>query len=171
NDAGHCPLRFRLSRKHRLLLAFFFARLGCQGQSKNGLLAQSSNILAARFLFARQIQSLAVLTTIDFRLVAKGLPDVAASLLQHVGQIKPALQMSATELALCVWFVAGALERFLVLHLVFWELRGFCLRGLGHKGSIACCEEYLNTWHSGPTLESPAPAMLPRSAPDQGERT
>src|SRR5271157_1363781 len=144
-DAGHGPLRFRLSPKCRLLLSFFFARLGLQSQSKNGLLAQTSNILVSRLLFARQVQRLAVLTTIDFRLVAKALAHIATGLLQHIGQIEPALQMSAAELALCVRLVTGALERLLIFHLMFGKLRGFSLHGLRHKGSIACCEEYLNT--------------------------
>src|SRR5271157_4757689 len=163
-EAGHGPLRFRLSPTCRLLLSFFFARLGLQSQSKNGLFAQAGNIPASRFLFARQIQRFTVLTTVDFHLVAKLLPDIATGLLQHIGQIEPALQVSAAKLALRVRLVTGALERLLIFHLMFRKLRGFCLRGLRHKGSIACCKEYLKiVLCQGETLRSADATAIIRS--------
>src|SRR5271157_1550816 len=163
-EAGHGPLRFRLSPTCRLLLSFFFARLGLQSQSKNGLFAQAGNIPASRFLFARQIQRFTVLTTVDFHLVAKRLPDIATGLLQHIGQIEPALQVSAAQLALRVRLVAGALERLLIFHLMFRKLRGFCLRGLRHKCSIACCEEYLNRAFAPSRICNRASAALEQTA-------
>src|ERR1022692_3890338 len=97
----------------------------------------TSDIATTRLFWTRQVQRLAMLTTIDLHLIAKGLPNVAAGLLQHVSQVEPALQMSAAELAFFVGLVAGALELLLVLELVLGELRRVGRAHLGHEGSIA----------------------------------
>ena len=79
-----------------------------------------------------------MLATIDLHLIAKGLPNVAAGLLQHVSQVEPAFQMSAAELPFFIGLVAGALQGFLVLEFVLGELRRIGRAHLGHEGSIAC---------------------------------
>src|SRR5664279_4627312 len=89
-----------------------------------------------------------MLATIDLHLIAKGLPDVAAGLLQHVSQVEPAFQMSATELPFFIGLVAGALQGLLVFELVLGKLGRIGRACVRHEGSIAGCDEYLNTERS-----------------------
>src|SRR5206468_12135587 len=63
--------------------------------------------------------------TVNFAIVAVGFANVAAGLLQYVGGVEPALQVATAQLALRVLLIAGALQRLLVLHLVFGKLRWF----------------------------------------------
>lgn len=71
----------------------------------------------------RQVKRLAMLTSIYLRVRSPGFFRVAAGLLDHVGGIKPALQMSAAEFAFGVFFVAGTLSRLLDFHFVMGKLR------------------------------------------------
>jgi hypothetical protein len=86
-----------------------------------------------------------MLTTIDFHLIAEGLPDVAAGLLQHVSQVEPAFQMSTAQLPFFIGLVAGPLEGLLVLELVLGKVGRISRVHFGHEGSIANYAEYLNT--------------------------
>ena len=54
-----------------------------------------------------------MLAAIHFGLASPGLFDITTFLLQNVGQVIPAFQMPATEFALGVFFVAGALSQLL----------------------------------------------------------
>src|SRR5271166_5448957 len=88
-------------------------------------LAHTCDVLAARFFFRRQVKSLAVLTAINLTIVAVRPAHVGAALLHHVGRVEPPFQMAATQLALLVLFVAGALEGLLVLDFMLGQLRWF----------------------------------------------
>jgi len=69
---------------------------------------------------------------IDFGIAAPGLLHIAASLLQQIGGVEPALEMAATELAFLILLVAGALSWFLDFDFVIGELRGSrCARSYG----------------------------------------
>lgn len=84
-----------------------------------------------------------MLAAIDLHVIAKGLPNVAAGLLQHVRQVEPAFQMPAAKLTFFIGLVAGALKLLLVLELVLGKLGRISRDHLGHEGSIAGCDEYL----------------------------
>jgi len=58
-----------------------------------------------------------VLAAVNLGIRSPGLFRVAASLLNHVLGVKPALQMAATEFAFFVFLVAGALPGLLDLTL------------------------------------------------------
>src|SRR5579864_4559694 len=60
-------------------------------QPENRGLPQSGDIPARRFLFRRQVQRPAVLTPVNFRVVAKLLPHISAGLLQHISLVEPPL--------------------------------------------------------------------------------
>ena len=84
-----------------------------------------------------QIQSLAVLTAINFRVRPPRFFRVTASLLDHIGRIKPPLQMPAAEFALVVFLVAGPLPGFLDFDLVMRKLcRSLRIGG----GNFAGCQ-------------------------------
>ena len=113
------PARTRVS-----LLAF-----AGNGQAKNRKLPRPGYIHAVRFIRIRQVECLAVLTPINFRLISPGLTHVAAGLFDDVVGVKPMFKMPAAELTLCVFLVAGALARLLILDLMIRQLRGrrnFC---------------------------------------------
>src|ERR1700693_5960584 len=79
--------------------------------------------------------------TIYFRIRPPGFFGVAARLLDHIRGVEPALQMSATELALGVFFVTGSLSRLLEFYFVMRKLRrGGCYGfGRGQRNSPRCC--------------------------------
>jgi len=54
-----------------------------------------------------------MLAAIHLGVASPGLFHITTFLLQHVGQVIPALQMPAAELALGVFFVTGALSQLL----------------------------------------------------------
>jgi hypothetical protein len=69
---------------------------------------------------------------IDFRIAPPGFLHIAASLLQHIRGVEPALQVSTAKLAFLVLLVAGPLSRLLDLDLVVGKLRrSQCARGRG----------------------------------------
>src|ERR1700691_1777791 len=61
---------------------------------------------------------------VDFRVRSPGFLGIAAGALHHIGGIEPALQMSAAELALFVFFIAGALPFLLDFYFVMGKLSG-----------------------------------------------
>jgi hypothetical protein len=105
--------RTRVSAPHLLTLSRY-------RQAKNGKLPRSRHIHSIGFVWIRQVERLAVLAAIYFRLVTPSLPHIAAGLLDDIVVIKPMLKMSAAELALGVFLIAGALAGLLVLNLVIW---------------------------------------------------
>src|SRR5512146_3040662 len=86
-----------------------FSVLGrnCQPEHRN--LPLTGHVGAARVLGIGQVQGLAMLAAVDFRLRPEGLLHVPTLPLQHVVVVVPALQVAAAELALGVLFVAGTL--------------------------------------------------------------
>src|SRR5579872_1092509 len=64
-----------------------------------------------------------MLTAIDLRITTPSLLRIAASLLQDVGRVEPAFEVSAAELAFLVFLIASPLPRFLDFHLVIRKLR------------------------------------------------
>ena len=62
--------------------------------------------------------------TIDFRIATPSLLYVATRLFEDVGRIEPALEVSAAQLALGVFFVAGALTRLFNFYFVMGKLGG-----------------------------------------------
>src|SRR5580704_8879992 len=84
-------------------------------------------------------------TAIHLSIFAPSLLHVAASLFQHVGGVKPALEMPAAELAFLVLLVASPLPRLLDFYLVIGELRrSLRARGYGcsqkvHPRSSGTC--------------------------------
>src|SRR5579862_202492 len=71
----------------------------------------------------RQIQSLAMLAAVNFRVASPGFFRVAASFFNHVFRIEPAFQMAAAEFALLVFLIAGALTRLLDFDFMMRKLR------------------------------------------------
>src|ERR1039458_3652212 len=71
----------------------------------------------------RQVERLAMLAAVDLGIRSPGFFGVATGLLDHVGRVEPALQMTPAPLAFFVFLVAGALPGLLDLHLVMGKLR------------------------------------------------
>src|SRR5947209_4237692 len=78
-------------------------------QTKHRELALPSDV-QADFIRIGQIQRLAMFTAINFGVFAPRLLHVAAVLFFDIAGVKPALQVTAAELAFGVFFVAGALS-------------------------------------------------------------
>jgi hypothetical protein len=97
-----------------------FLRRQGQPENRNHSLAGDIHF---RFRRIRQIERLAMFAAINFGIRPPGLFGVAASLLDHIFRVEPALQMSAAEFSLFVLLVAGALPRLLNLDLVMGKLR------------------------------------------------
>jgi hypothetical protein len=93
----------------------------CQAEYRG--LSLASHIQPANSVRVGQVERLAVLAAIDFRIRSPGLFGITASLLEHIRGVEPALQMSAAELALGVSLVTGALPWLLDFYFVMWELR------------------------------------------------
>src|SRR5712671_5992707 len=85
----------------------------------------TGDVHAALVFGAGQIECLTEFATINFPVGPPCLLNAAALLLEHVGGVEPALQVSAAEFALVVCFVAGALTRLLDLDLMVGKLRNF----------------------------------------------
>jgi len=109
----------------------FFRR---QSQAKHRLHSLSCYI-HLRLARMRQVQGFAVLATIDFGVRPHRLLDVPTFALDRVLCIGPELQVSAAELSLLIFFVAGALSRLLDFDFVLGKLRD--LFGTG-TGNFAC---------------------------------
>jgi len=63
-----------------------------------------------------------VLTAIDFRVRTPGFFRVSALLLEHISRVIPAFKMSAAELALSIFLVAGTLPGLFQFYFVMREL-------------------------------------------------
>src|SRR5206468_6953104 len=107
----------------RLLRLFLLFR--GHGQTEHRYLPPAGDVLAARIVGARQIDRLAMLAAVDLGMLAIGFLHVAAILLDDVGHIEPALQVTTAQLALLVSLVAGALPLLLELYLVVRKLLRF----------------------------------------------
>src|ERR1700758_2351871 len=92
-------------------------------QSKYRNLALPRNIDAPYVIGVGQVQSLAIFAAIYLGLRSPGFGNVAAFLLENVRHVVPALEMSAAEFSLRIFFVAGTLPRFLQFHFVIRKLR------------------------------------------------
>ena len=67
---------------------------------------------------------------IDFGIASPSLLHIPASLIEHIGRVEPAFEMSAAELAFLVLLVASPLSRLLDFDLMLGELRrSLCPRG------------------------------------------
>ena|SRR6266849_1873701 len=104
------------------LLARLLLRRDCQPKHRG--LSLPRHIQTADPVRVGQIQGLAVLAAIHFRIRPPGLLGVAAGLLEHIRGVEPALEMSTAELALGILLVAGALPWLLEFHFVMRKLRG-----------------------------------------------
>src|SRR5581483_22042 len=100
------------------------------GQAEHRYHPTPGDVQTARILRVGQVERPAVLAAVDFRVAPVGFFHVTALLFQHVGSVKPALQVSAAELSLGVLFVTGALAWLLQLDLVVGKL-GRLAVGLG----------------------------------------
>lgn len=63
-----------------------------------------------------------MLAAVNLGITAPGFFHIAACLLEHIGCVIPALEMSPTELALRVLLITGALASFFYLDLVTGQL-------------------------------------------------
>src|SRR5580765_638660 len=108
-------------RPHRLLLLF-----RRHHKSKNRELSRTRHVQTAGVFGTWQVERLTEFATIDFPVGSPGLLGTTAFLLEHVGAIKPALQVSAAELTLVISFVAGALTWLLDLDFVVGKLHDPC---------------------------------------------
>src|SRR6202023_723822 len=84
-----------------------------------------------------------------------GLLHITAFLFEHVHSVEPAFQMSATELALIVFLVAGTLSRRLDVDFVIRKLRNRardCGRRFtgSHSVSCAACKRPLRRYFTQP---------------------
>ena len=86
---------------------------GRHGQAEHRGLSLASHIQPASSVRIGQVERLAMLAAINFRIRPPGLFGIAASLLEHIRGVEPALQMSAAEFALGVFLVTGTLPRLL----------------------------------------------------------
>lgn len=111
------PRLFEPSRARQTLL------LWRHRQPENRNLARSSNIKATRLLGIRQIERLTMLAAIDFRIAAPSLLHITTGLLQDIGSVKPAFEMTAAKLAFFVLLVASPLSRLLNFDFVLGKLR------------------------------------------------
>ena len=82
----------------------------------------SGHVQPARRFRIGQIQRLAMLAAIHFRILSPSLRHIAARLLDGVGDVIPAFEMSAAEFAFSVQLIAGALSRFLDFDFVMGKL-------------------------------------------------
>jgi len=113
-------------------------------QPENRNLPRPGHIQTTRLLRIWQIKRLAMLAAINFRIAPPSLLYIAASLLEHIGGIEPALEMPAAKLALLVLLVASPLSRLLDFDLVVRELRrSQRARGYG-------CRQKVHPSSSGP---------------------
>src|SRR6202046_3797327 len=117
---GTDSTRLFLTQYSQLFIFWLIFRRQGQPEHRNHSLAGDIDF---RFLGIRQVKRLAVLAAVDFSIRSPGFFGVAASLLDHVLRIKPALQMSPTKLAFFVFLVTGALSRLLGLDLMMRKLR------------------------------------------------
>src|SRR5664279_540626 len=97
--------------------------LGRNRQSEDRDLTCPGDVDPPRIFRTGQVERLAEFAAIDFGVRSPCFLHAAALLFDHVGGVEPALQMSATELALFVFFVAGTLARLLDLDFVVRKLR------------------------------------------------
>jgi hypothetical protein len=106
--------------------------LGRHRQPENRNLPRPRHIQTTRLLRIRQIKRLTMFAAIHFCIAPPGLLHIAASLLQRVGGVKPALEMPSAKLALLVLLVASPLSRLLHFDFVVRKLRSsLCPRGYG----------------------------------------
>ena len=117
NQVWQPPRLFEPSRVRQTLL------LWRHRQPENRNLARSSNIKTTRLLGIRQIKCLAMFATIDFGIAAPSFFDIPAGLLQDIGSVEPAFEMTAAKLAFFVLLVASPLSRFLNFDFVLGKLR------------------------------------------------
>src|SRR5262245_10126673 len=100
------PPRFKLIAKSQKLRArLVFLRRQRQSEDGNHSLPGDVHLCFPR---RWQIEGLAVFATVDFGVWAPGLFDVSTLALDHVFHVEPALQVSAAELSLGIFLVAGA---------------------------------------------------------------
>jgi hypothetical protein len=84
-----------------------------------------SHIEPGHIVRAWQVQGLAVLATVYFSVVPPCAGYITAFLLNHISGVKPALQMSAAELAFGVLLVTGALSQLFEFDFMIRKLLGF----------------------------------------------
>src|SRR5271155_1777066 len=91
---------------------------------------------------------------IDFGVTSPSFFHIAASLLQNIGDVEPALKMPAAKLAFFILLVAGSLSRLLNLDLVLGKLdRSQCARSDG-------CSQKVHPRSSGECREVPTGCIL-----------
>src|SRR6202167_2948551 len=112
---------FRATRYWVLGTGYFFFRRQSQPKHRNHSLPRHIHF---RFRRIRQIERLAMLAAVDLGVRPPRFFHVAASLLDHILGIEPALQVSAAELAFFVFLVAGALPGLLNFDFVMRKLCG-----------------------------------------------
>src|SRR6266576_994188 len=92
---GSDSTRARVPAPHKpfgVVLLSFFPR---PGKTKNRKLSRAGNVDAACVFRARQVEHMTEFATIDFPVGSPGFLDASTFLFEHVGRIKPALQVSA----------------------------------------------------------------------------
>src|SRR6516162_916668 len=105
--------------------------------AKYGQFADPGYVLSPRLLRVGQVEGLAMLAAVYFRIVSITLPHVPASLLDHIRQVKPAFQVPAAEFPLGVLLVTGTLQRLLVFHFVVRQLSRRIVWLISHDDSWA----------------------------------
>src|SRR5438034_2156873 len=111
-----CPSKLCLGGGLNLFL------LGRDRQPKHRELPFSGHVQSARRLRVREIQRLAMLAAVHFRILSPSLRHIAARLFDGVGHVIPAFEMSAAEFAFGIQLIAGALSRFLDFDFVMRKL-------------------------------------------------
>src|SRR6266853_7026929 len=107
---------------HLAFLRFLFFFRG-NNKTENRILPGARDVHPTRIFGIRQIERLTKFAAINFGVRSPGFRHITAFLFEHVGGVEPALQMSAAELALFVFLVAGTLSRLLDLYFVVRKLR------------------------------------------------
>ena len=96
--------------------------LGWQRETEIGDLSLAGDVFSLRIFRIRQVQRLAMLAAVNFRVRTKSLLHITAFAFHNVFAVIPALQVAAAEFTFRVVFIAGALIRFLDFQFVAWQL-------------------------------------------------
>src|SRR6266849_9033611 len=111
-------LETRQAASLRFLFVLRFFVLRGNNKTENRILPGPRDVHPTRILRTWQVERLTKFAAIHFGVRSPGFLHITAFLFEHVGGIEPAFQVSAAELALFVFLVAGTLSRPLDLYFV-----------------------------------------------------
>src|ERR1700730_68394 len=135
-----CLSLLRPNTRDLASLRFLFFLRG-NNKTENRILSGARDVHPARILGTRQVERLTEFAAINFGVGSPGFLHITAFLFEDVGGVEPAFQVSAAELALLVFLVAGTLARLLHLNCVLGKLRNRardCSRCFAGSHGVSC---------------------------------